>query len=303
MAEPAKISVANQKGGVGKTTITLHVAGGLNQRGHDVLVVDADPQGSATNNLGYTRYFEDLSIDTTLADVLLDTDHLDDIEGTIVDVGEFDLARAHERMNEGLRSRLSNVTNPEKRLSEALSEVEDQYDYVLVDTPPSLDKISTNSLVYSQNLLVPTYPEKMSVGGLSILSDHVESLQEFYPVSYLGFVANRVQNSGTTDEVLDALEAQFGGNFPLWQIRDRVKLQRAISDSHGSIFTHDEEDEFALVFYDIAAWLDNKFGVESDVTLSDVFTDEEIWDAVVYGQIDPEDLAQISDQVATIASE
>lgn len=303
MAEPAKLSITNQKGGVGKSTTSIHLAGALSKRGHDVLLVDVDPQGSATRDLGFKQYYGDLSIEITLADVLTDIDHLDDIRETIASTDEFDIVRANERMNEGLRTDLHSVNAPDKRLSKALAEVEEDYDYVIVDTPPSLDKITVNSAVYTKNLLVPTYPEEMSVGGLTILSDEVDAIQQLYPeIGYLGFVANRIEQTKNASKILNGLEEQFGDVFPIWKVRKRVVLQRAITESEGSIFAHNEDSEFELTYFDMAAWLDEKFDVDSQVELTDVFSEEEIRDAVTYGQIDPEDLEQIGEEVAAIAT-
>jgi chromosome partitioning protein len=298
MDSPAKLTVSNQKGGVGKTTIAVHLSGALAQRGHDVLLVDTDPQGNATSNLGHEDYFSDLSIDVTLGTCLTNDEHADKIEQTIAEAEEFDLVRANEQMNEGLRTDLNSVNAPEQRLTHALENVEDEYDYIIIDAPPSLDKITTNALVYSENILVPTYPEVMSAGGLSILSDHVESLQNYYPaIGYLGFVANRVESNKEADQVIDQFETTFGGSFPLWKVRKRVVLRRAITESNGSIFIHDEDDEFALTFFDMATWLDDYFGVESDVELDDVFSKEDLRDAVIHGQISPEGLEQLGDDV------
>ncbi len=301
MAEPAKVSIANQKGGVGKTLSTVQIAGALNQRGHDVLVVDSDPQGSATIHLGYNDYFEDLDLEVSFKDVLTDTDHLEDIDETIADIGEFDLVRSNITMNAGLRTLLATASMGDQRLSDALSNVDENYDFVLVDTPPSLDKIAVNSAVYSQNLLVPTYPERMSTSGLSILSKHlVQGLQHQLPVSYVGFLVNRIQPNSSASDIVNKLDEEFGGNFPVWRVRDHVALQRSIDPGHGSIFTHDEFDEAQLTYLDIAAWLEEDFGKESSVSVTDILSEDEIRESTVYGNVNTEHLNQIGDEVEQI---
>ena len=304
MDSPAKLCVINQKGGVGKTTISINLCGALAARGHDVLLVDSDPQGNATEHLGYQDNYHDLSIEVTLADCLTDLDHIDDIEKTIAETPEFDLVRANEQMHEGLREKLSSVNSSEARLTKCLESVEGKYDYVVIDSPPRLGKITTNGIVYARNLLVPTYPEEMSVTGISRLSRQVDAVQEFYQdVSYVGFVINRIENNNEAEEVIEGLEEEFGSVLSLWKIRKRVDLRRAITKSNGSIFIHDADDEHDLVFFDIAAKLDDYFDLEPDHDLYDVFSEADIRDAVTNGQIEPEDLVQLNDEVSSVLAE
>lgn len=302
MSEPARFAVSNQKGGVGKTTTAINVAGALSLRGHDVLFVDLDPQGNATTSLGHGEYFDDLRIENTLDDLLTAEDieaAKEYIDDTIVSLEEFDLLRANEGMNESLRSDLNSVTAPEKRLMLLLEEIEQEYDYVIVDAPPSLDKITTNALVYTKNILVPTYPERMSTGGLSILADHVKTLQQYYEdVGYLGFVVNRIEDNNEAAGVIATLDDEFADILPIWKVRSRVALRRAISDSNGSIFNHNEEDEFVLTYFDMAAWIDDYFDLSSEVGLLDAFSEEKVVDAVVDGMIDPDDLEFYAEEVA-----
>jgi len=95
---PAIVAMLNQKGGVGKTTLTIHVAGGLAERGLDVLVVDLAPEGALTSILGYDEAYSDLDREITLHELLLDPSRTDEIGDLVLEAEEFDLLPANERM-------------------------------------------------------------------------------------------------------------------------------------------------------------------------------------------------------------
>lgn len=163
---PKIISVANQKGGVGKTTTTINLAAGLVELGHRVLVVDLDPQGNASTGLGvgmddreFTTY-ELLLEDVDLKDVILSTD----IESLLVIPATVDLSSADMEL----------ISN-EKRsflLHDALRQPQmDGYnlDYILIDCPPSLNLLTVNAMIASHSVLVPLQSEFFALEGLSQL--------------------------------------------------------------------------------------------------------------------------------------
>lgn len=163
---PKIISVANQKGGVGKTTTTINLAAALVELGYRVLVVDLDPQGNASTGLGiemedreYTTY-ELLLEDVDLKDVVLTTD----IENLWVVPATVDLSSADiELISNEKRSFL---------LHDALRQTQmDQYnlDYILVDCPPSLNLLTVNAMIASHSILVPLQSEFFALEGLSQL--------------------------------------------------------------------------------------------------------------------------------------
>lgn len=298
MGSPVRLAVSNQKGGVGKTTTTVHLAGALAQRGHDVVVVDMDPQGNLTTGLGFEDYFDNLDDDNALDSVLVNHDP---VEPTMAQTDEFDIVRANIQMNETLRSRLNGVNSSGQRLKSAMEPIEDEYDYVLVDAPPSLDNLTTNALVYTRNLLVPTFPGEMSTSSLKLLMRQVESIQQYWPeLGYVGFVVGRVEDSGPAEATVRQFESMFGDTFPVWKIRKRVTLERAISKSNGSIFIHTEDTDMELNFCDMAAWLDNEFDVESQSTIRSMLPEDDIVDAVVDGQTNIADLEATETRQAVV---
>jgi len=259
--KPAMLCLSNRKGGVGKTTCSIHTAGALAARGRDVLLFDLDPQGTITRGLGYTGYYEDMERDVTLHEVLLERDSIDRISEIIEEHPEFDIARSHKRMTFDTASKLSGEPRAEDRLELAVAELDRLYDYIIVDCPPSLDILTDNALLATGNVLIPTYPEELSVQGLDLLFDQVDELEEWHDteIRKLGLIANRIETNNEADEYLALFEENFSALWDMWQIRKRVVLQRAITQGHGSIFTHDEGCDMVAEFESIARTLDETF--------------------------------------------
>lgn len=261
--EPAKVCLSNRKGGVGKTTCSIHLSGALNKRGRDVLLLDLDPQGTATRGLGFEDYYTDTDQDTTLHDVLLEFDKLQQINELLHEHDEFDLVPSHKKMTYDIASKLDGEPRGEDRLALALNELNKSYDYVIVDCPPSLDMLTDNALLATRNILVPTYPEELSVQGFDLLFDQIEELEQWHEVEIneIGLIANRIENNNEAREFLDLFHENFGKVWEIWEVRKRVALQRAIAQSHKSIFQHDEECDMKDEFLKIGAYLDSTFGV------------------------------------------
>lgn len=258
---PATLCLSNRKGGVGKTTCSVHIAGALAARGRDVLLFDLDPQGTITRGLGYADYYGDMERDVTLHEVLLERDAIGRVNEIVEDHPEFDVARSHKRMTFDTASKLSGEPRAEDRLELAFAELDRTYDYIIVDCPPSLDILTDNALLTTGNVLIPTYPEELSVQGLELLFDQIDELEQWHDaeIRKLGLIANRIETNNESDEYLDLFEESFGALWDIWQIRKRVVLQRAITQGHGSLFTHDEDCDMAAEFESIARTLDETF--------------------------------------------
>jgi chromosome partitioning protein len=157
------IACANQKGGVGKTTTVVNVGSYLALFGERVLIVDLDPQGNATSGLGLDRN----SIERSIYDAVVDGVPIRDltVEGPVegLDVVPSAIALA------GAEVELAPIEGRERRLSRLLDDVADDYDYILIDCPPSLGLLTVNALTAAQSVLIPTQCEYYALEGLSQL--------------------------------------------------------------------------------------------------------------------------------------
>ena len=165
------ISVANQKGGVGKTTTTVNLATLIAKRGKKVLLIDTDPQGNATSGLGVTKELE-LSVydilvgETTFEETVQETA----IKNLKVCPSNISLA--------GAEVELVSMMSREQRLKVKLDEVKEQYDYILIDCPPSLGLITLNAFTASDSVLIPVQCEYFALEGLGQLLNTVNLVKK-----------------------------------------------------------------------------------------------------------------------------
>lgn len=250
-----RLTVANEKGGVGKTTIAINVAGALADRGQDVLFVDLDAQGNGTVGLGFDASYTGDGM--SLYDVLVDLDSQQQIDTVIQSHEEFDVLPSHIDMFNA-ESELQTAMRGRERLWMAFDELDTAYEYIIVDAPPSLGLLTDNALLACRNVLVPALAEATSQHAVDILFDHFETLEEGYGVSLdpIGLVVNRIEVDGEADRMLEWFNNQFGGSLPIWKIRNRVALKRAWTNG-TSIFAHTETTDMDDRFHAIAAHLEH----------------------------------------------
>ena len=165
------ISLANQKGGVGKTTTTVNLGTILAKKGKKVLLIDADPQGNATSGLGVDKECE-LSTYDILAN---DAEMEDVIQDTIIK----NLKLCPANMNlAGAEVELVSMMSREQRLKEKLEKVKDNYDYILIDCPPSLGLITLNAFTASNSVLIPVQCEYFALEGLGQLLNTINLVKK-----------------------------------------------------------------------------------------------------------------------------
>ncbi len=165
------ISVANQKGGVGKTTTTINLSTVLAKKGKKVLLIDADPQGNATSGLGAEK-----DVEYSTYDVLVgETSMRDVIEKTIIK----NLLICPSNINlAGAEVELVPMMSREQRLKEKIEEIKDIFDYILIDCPPSLGLITLNAFTASDSVLIPVQCEYYALEGLGQLINTVNLVKK-----------------------------------------------------------------------------------------------------------------------------
>ena len=165
------ISVANQKGGVGKTTTTVNLGTILAKRGKKVLLIDADPQGNATSGLGV-----DKEVELSTYDVLVNETEVEEI---IQDTVIKNLKICPSNINlAGAEVELVSMMSREQRLKEKLVGMKNQFDYILIDCPPSLGLITLNSFTASDSVLIPVQCEYYALEGLGQLLNTVNLVKK-----------------------------------------------------------------------------------------------------------------------------
>ena len=168
------IAVANQKGGVGKTTTTINLGASLADEGKKVLLVDSDAQGNATSGLGVSK----TEVEIDIYDILINEAPIQDV--IVASSREnMDLVPASIQLA-GAEVELSNMKHRETRLKKALDSVRDEYDYILIDCPPSLGHLTINAFTASDSVLIPVQCEYYALEGLSQLLNTVRLVQKHF---------------------------------------------------------------------------------------------------------------------------
>ena len=165
------LSVANQKGGVGKTTTTVNLSAGLACRGKKVLMIDADPQGNATSAVGVDKECELSTYDVLVNEV--------DINEVIQPTNVNKLFVCPSNINlAGAEVQLVSMVSRELRLKEQLDKIKDEYDYILIDCPPSLGLITLNAFTASDSVLIPVQCEYFALEGLGQLMNTINIVKK-----------------------------------------------------------------------------------------------------------------------------
>jgi len=242
------IAVANQKGGVGKTTTTVNLGASLAYADNRVLLVDSDAQGNATSGLGLSKG----EVEDDIYDVLINEQPIKEV---IVPSSRenMDLVPASIQLA-GAEVELSNMDRRETRLKKALDEVRDDYDYILIDCPPSLGHLTINAFTASDSVMIPVQCEYYALEGLSQLLNTVRLVQKHFNnqlkiEGVLLTMLDRRTNLGY--EVVEEVKKYFHEKVYETIIPRNVRLSEA--PSYGlSIIDYDKQSIGSKTYQDLA---------------------------------------------------
>lgn len=242
------ISVVNQKGGVGKTTTAVNLGSYLAHSGKMVLLIDLDPQGNATSGLG----FDTRTISSGVYEILLGQA---DFRTVVLDTGIQGYRLAPATVNlAGAGVELVEVDRREYRLADALMEVNHMYDYIIIDSPPSLNLLTINGLTASTEVLIPVQAEYYALEGLGQLVNTISLVKEnLQPnLEVLGAVLTMYdKRNKLSNDVLDEIYKHFPNKIFRSVIPRAVRL--AESPSHGlPIIQYDPKSKGARAYEKLA---------------------------------------------------
>jgi chromosome partitioning protein len=238
------IAVANQKGGVGKTTTTANLGAALALRGCRVLLVDLDPQGNLTSAFGLEK-----DVQQTVAESLLDRR----VPLPVVTVANGSANDAHGRplavvpAAVGLASaeaQLMNKLGRELRLRDQLLNVSDKYDFIMIDTPPSLGVLTVNALVAATRVIIPTEARFFSLQGLQMLEESIEEILYLNPrLEVLGILLSKMDRRLKEErQVAQYLRQRWGIRVFVTEVATNSKILEAGS-AGTSVFHYQGADK------------------------------------------------------------
>jgi len=249
------IAVANQKGGVGKTTTSINVAASLAKLGRKVLLVDMDPQGNATMGCGVNKQALDLSS----YDVLLEEC---EPEQAIISPEKIEFSLLPTNIDlTAVDVLLMQMERREHRLKIAFKKIKDNYEYIIVDCPPSLSLLTVNALAASNSVLVPMQCEYFALEGLSALMDTLKQIRETVnsELRLEGLLRTMFDGrSRLTRDVSDQLEEHFTDRLFKAVIPRNIRLAEAPSFGMPAL-QYDKRSKGALAYMDLARELDKKY--------------------------------------------
>lgn len=242
------IAITNQKGGVGKTTTSVNLGASLAYLGKKILLIDMDAQGNATSGVGVRKG----EVDQDIYDVLINEVPLSEI---IVDSSRANMQIAPATIQlAGAEVELTSVMARETRLKRAVEEVKDDYDYIIIDCPPSLGHLTINAFTASHSLIIPVQCEYYALEGLSQLLNTVRLVQKHFnpDLSILGVLLTMLDGrTNLGSEVVEEVKKYFREKVHKTIIPRNIRLSEA--PSYGkSIIDYDLKSKGAEVYLALA---------------------------------------------------
>lgn len=242
------LAVANQKGGVGKTTTSVNLAASLAAAGRKVLLIDMDPQGNATTGCGVDKR----DLQRTIYQVLLGSAAIGEVR-QISESGGFDLIPANRELA-GAEVELVDLPNREARLKKALRDIQDNYDFILIDCPPALNLLTLNGLCAAHAVVIPMQCEYYALEGLSDLVTTIKKVHaNLNPGLQIEGLLRTMFDARNllAQQVSDQLKQHFGDKVYDTIIPRNIRLAEA--PSHGvPAISYDRTSKGAQAYLELA---------------------------------------------------
>ena len=250
------LAVANQKGGVGKTTTCVNLSASLAAVKRKVLMIDLDPQGNATMGSGINKY----ELEHSIYDVLTSEIDLEDVL-VLSEEGKFAVLPANDDLT-AAEVELLSFEEKEKRLARALEDVRDEFDYILIDCPPSLNMLTVNALTACDGVLIPMQCEYYALEGLSALRNTISQISSVLnPKLEIEGILRTMYDprNSLTNDVSAELKKHFSDKVYSTCIPRNVRLAEA--PSYGlPVIAYDRQSKGSLAYLALAGELNRRNG-------------------------------------------
>lgn len=256
------IAIANQKGGVGKTTTAVNLAASMAATRRKVLLIDLDPQGNATMGSGVDKY----DVENTVYELLVDETPAKQVIVTDTN-GKYHLIAANADVT-AAEIKLMEVFARELRLRNALKSVVDNYDFIFIDCPPSLNMLTVNAMAAADSILVPMQCEYYALEGLTALMDTIERLADVVnpQLSIEGILRTMYDpRNRLANDVSEQLKAHFGDKVYRTVIPRNVRLAEAPSFGAPAMY-YDKTSTGAKAYLALAGELIRRAEQQSKIT-------------------------------------